>query len=729
MIRPIEEGRSWSHVAELTSESHQWRLPKIGRAGRVWVFAAGLAAVSAGLVILGRGLDASISGPTVAWWVLAAVFALAEGFVVHLRVGRHAHSFSLSEVPLVVGLAFASPSTLMVAQAIGVGLTLALFRRQKPIRVGFNLAQRAFTTVVAIICFRAILHIGGSDWPVIGVAGLAAVILADMVAAILINAAIALAEGRSITLDEVVGVATAFAFANAALGLMATMMLAEHPMGVVLVLAPAATTFLAGRAYSTVQRRHDDLSMLFRATRLAQGSLDLDVMLSALLSHAREMFLTEVAEVLLFPGSSAAPVLRMCQDSVRSDTGLCPTQLDASEGVTARVTAEREGVLLTRPIANKHLARYFAERNIHDAMVVPLLADEAVLGTLLVGNRLGEFSTFDREDLELFQTFANHVAVAVHNASLVQRLESSLAQETEMSKLKDDFVATISHELRTPLTSVQGYLKTLLRSDMAVAPEELREFLGRADRQADRLRRLIEDLLFAAKVEASRPLQPTLVNLGELTRRVIEDSGPDIPPSRFETRLPPEGPVVRTEEEHVYRILRNLVENALKYSDADSCVTIAAHRAEEGVMLSVQDAGKGIPPAEGERIFERFYQVDQSLTRSVGGTGMGLYICRQAAEAIGARVWLERSDGCGSVFALWMPSDPREDSDLGVTGPSPALEVTKDPREATAHSITLVDVLSGAVDASGEIRDAPAGNFSDAPVAPPIAQVGTHMDI
>jgi signal transduction histidine kinase len=230
-------------------------------------------------------------------------------------------------------------------------------------------------------------------------------------------------------------------------------------------------------------------------------------------------------------------------------------------------------------------------------------------------------------------------------------------------------------------------------------------------------------------VEASRPLQPTLVNLGELTRRVIEDSGPDIPPSRFETRLPPEGPVVRTEEEHVYRILRNLVENALKYSDADSCVTIAAHRAEEGVMLSVQDAGKGIPPAEGERIFERFYQVDQSLTRSVGGTGMGLYICRQAAEAIGARVWLERSDGCGSVFALWMPSDPREDSDLGVTGPSPALEVTKDPREATAHSITLVDVLSGAVDASGEIRDAPAGNFSDAPVAPPIAQVGTHMDI
>jgi signal transduction histidine kinase len=311
-------------------------------------------------------------------------------------------------------------------------------------------------------------------------------------------------------------------------------------------------------------------------------------------------------------------------------------------------------------------------------MVVPLLADEAVLGTLLVGNRTGEFSTFDEHDLELFQTLANHVAVAVHNARLVERLEASLAQETEMSKLKDDFVATISHELRTPLTSVQGYVKTLLRSDMGMSADERREFLARADRQAERLRRLIEDLLFAAKVEASRSLQLTQVDVGELVRRVVEESGTNLPPHRLVSKVPPGWLTVETAEENVYMVFRNLVENALKYSAEGTTVTIFGERLTEGVTVSVQDEGRGIIPAERERIFDRFYQVDQSMTRSVGGAGMGLYICRQAAEAVGGRVWLERSGDRGSIFSVWLPRDARPDSDgdtpgVGLDTPSSGL--------------------------------------------------------
>jgi signal transduction histidine kinase len=591
-----------------------------------------------------------------------AAFAVSEGFVVHLRVGRHAHSFSLSELPLVVSLAFARPSTIVIAQAVGVGLTLALYRRQTPIRVTFNLAQRAFTTMIAIAVFRMILGVGGSTWPVIWAAGVAAVLLADVAAAALINVAIAVDESRPARFDELIGVPTVLAFANAALGLTAAMIVADYPPGVILVLAPAVTTFLAGRAYSTIQGRHDDLSMLFRATRMAQGSLNLEVMLNGLLHHTREMFQAEAAEVVLFPEEAAAPLMRMSQGTTERETGLSAVELQATEGVTARVTAEREGVLLARPISNKHLARHFEQRDIRDAMVVPLLADEAVLGTLLVGNRTGEFSTFDEHDLELFQTLANHVAVAIHNARLVERLEVSLAQETEMSKLKDDFVATISHELRTPLTSVQGYVKTLLRSDMGMSADERREFLARADRQAERLRRLIEDLLFAAKVEASRSLQLTQVDVGELVRCVVEECGTNLPHHRIVSKVPPGCLTVETAEENVYMVFRNLVENALKYSAEGSTVTIFGERLTEGVTVSVQDEGRGIIPAERERIFDRFYQVDQSMTRSVGGAGMGLYICRQAAEAVGGRVWLERSDDRGSIFSVWLPCDARPTS-------------------------------------------------------------------
>jgi signal transduction histidine kinase len=239
----------------------------------------------------------------------------------------------------------------------------------------------------------------------------------------------------------------------------------------------------------------------------------------------------------------------------------------------------------------------------------------------------------------------------------------------EMSKQKDDFVATISHELRTPLTSVQGYLKTLLRSDTSVSPDEQLEFLARADRQAERLRLLIEELLFAASLEAEGSTKESVVDVVELASRVVEEAGWNLVPSRLVLRLASDLPRLRTDREHVYRIVRNLIENALKYSPEDRPVVLSAAEADDGISLSVQDEGPGIDDSEREKIFERFYQVDQSSTRSIGGTGMGLYICRQAALAIGGRVWLERSDAAGSVFALWLPLRWGENNDSGALCP------------------------------------------------------------
>ncbi len=216
-------------LAQVTQGSLGSRLPLLGTAGHLWFFASGLAAISAGFVALCRNSGPSIPGPHLAWWSLVAAFAISEGFVVHLRVGRHAHSFSLSELPLVVSLAFARPSTIVIAQAVGVGLTLALYRRQTPIRVIFNLAQRAFTTMIAIAVFRMMLAVGGPTWPVIWAAGVAAVLLADVAAAALINVAIAVDEKRPARFDELIGVPTVLAFANAALGLTAAMMVANYP--------------------------------------------------------------------------------------------------------------------------------------------------------------------------------------------------------------------------------------------------------------------------------------------------------------------------------------------------------------------------------------------------------------------------------------------------------------------------------------------------------------------
>jgi signal transduction histidine kinase len=433
----------------------------------------------------------------------------------------------------------------------------------------------------------------------------------------------------------------------------------------VLVALPAATTFLAGKAYTDIQRKHDDLVLLERSTRLAQGSLQVREMLPPLLEHVREMFRADIAELVLTSPTDREPHLRTRLGPGNEAEVMLPISLDSREGVWARVAAEREAIVLPRPIRNAHLARYFAAQRIVDAVVAPVQSDDKLLGMLMVANRVGDFSSFGTEDVKLLETLANHVGLAIRNAQLVRRLEDTIAHETEIGRLKDEFVATISHELRTPLTSMKGYVKTLLRSDVELSEPERREFLERTDLAGERLQSMIEDLLFASRIESSRPtVADDVVSVHAIVGRVVEERSAMVDqPRRLEVTGTRGLPTFRSNEEHVYRILGNLVDNALKYSP--STVTISAREADGGVCISVRDQGTGIPLEEQGRIFERFYQVDQSLTRRVGGAGMGLYICRKAADALGGRVWLERSDTNGSLFSLWLPIQPG-----GQDGPS-----------------------------------------------------------
>jgi signal transduction histidine kinase len=632
--------------------------PRLTGPGRVWLLNAALAAASALLWFAARSIAVPlVDGPDIPWWLLVAGFGLADVFVVHIRIARHAHSFSLSEIPLVLGIAFVSPGRLALAQAVGFGLALALHRRQKPIRLAFNVAQRSFTTLLAFLIVASGRSLAGVDWPAFWVAAFAATFAADMVAAILINAAISLSEGRLRLFDQVVGMGSALTFANTALALVAVMVVLEHPAGVVLVAVPAATTFLAGKAFADLQRKHENLMQLQRSTGLAQRSLRRDEMIPALLENVREMFNCDLAELVLLSEGRDRQVRYRTGPSTAGPV-VEAVALDPAAGVWARVVSEREAVLLARPIRNEALRTFYGANGIRDAMVAPVLSDGDVLGLITAANRLGDFGTFDADDLDLLRTLTNHIGVALRNSSLLERMEAALAHETEMGRLKDDFVATVSHELRTPLTNVQGYLKTLLRPELPLTPADQEEFLASADRHAERLRHLIEDLLFASRVEASSEVQAPseVIGVAGMLDRVVHDEveGGDRVILMAASMLPP----IRSREEDVGRIVRNLIDNALKYSPPDAPVIVSAQPDGAGVAIRIHDRGPGIDPHEQQRIFDRFYQVDHSMTRRVGGAGMGLYICRRAAERLGGRVWLERSDASGSVFGLWLPVDP-----------------------------------------------------------------------
>ncbi len=267
--------------------------------------------------------------------------------------------------------------------------------------------------------------------------------------------------------------------------------------------------------------------------------------------------------------------------------------------------------------------------------------------------------------------------LALENARLAQELQRSLEQEQELNRMKDDFVAMVSHELRTPLTSIQGYIKTLRQLSSDLPPDQREAFLEAADRQGDRLRRLIEQLLVVGRLESHvEPLAVTPISIDRLTTNVVDELRMGTGGHVFDVRIDPNLPRIRSDEGKVHQILSNLAENALKYTPPDTCVGIAADPAVGGIILSVTDQGEGIPEEHRERIFERFYQVDGSATRRVGGTGLGLYICVKMAETLGGRLWLARSDDHGSVFSLFLPELPPGFEHEGEPNPGPDQSMT-----------------------------------------------------
>jgi signal transduction histidine kinase len=641
---------------------------------------AGIAASATAIYwFLVRGMDGLDAPIHIPWLLLVILFYLSEIYVVHLQLRRDAHSFSLSEVPLILALFFATPLELITAQVLGSAIAFLLTRKQALVKATFNLSQIAFQSAVSLLVFQSIVGdanpIGWHGWA----AALLTTCLASLCSVTLINLAMYLSGERLQVRGwkETLGLATAVTVANTCLALVCVVLswLDWHTSWLLVV--PVAVVFASYRGYSLQRTKHESLEALYESSRSLQLSPDAEAAVLELLSRARKMFRADLASVIFVPDRDGEPAFRTVLGPGDQVSSFKPVDLDPTEGVWARVVAEGTGVLIPRPIANRRLRTYFEAQGIRDAMVAPLHLDDRILGTMMVGNRLGDVSTFDLEDLKLFETLANHASVSLENARLVERLGESLAHLTEMNRMKDDFVASVSHELRTPLTSILGYVKTLLRPDAKFAESDRADFLQAIERQSERLRDLIEDLLIVSRIEsASDTASAGPIDLHVVIAEVMAELNDRTRGRDMTIDIRPGIPAASSDKGKLHQIISNLVDNALKYSPEGTPIVVSVAREGRGVTVSVTDRGQGIPAELHEHIFERFYQVDQSSTREKGGTGLGLYICRKLAEMLGGRLWLERSDTTGSTFSLWVPlassSQPPDLSDVGAGPIHPA---------------------------------------------------------
>lgn len=228
----------------------------------------------------------------------------------------------------------------------------------------------------------------------------------------------------------------------------------------------------------------------------------------------------------------------------------------------------------------------------------------------------------------------------------------------EADELKQTLLSVISHELKTPVSIIKGYADTLAREDADWDKETLAEGLAVIEEEADRLDRLINNLLEASRLQAGGlKLRLSLVDLAEMAKSAVENLQTTTEKHRFEVDFPPDFPDIQGDYDRLREVLTNLIGNAIKYSPGGGLIKVGGVKADKQrrIRLYVSDEGIGIPVGEHERIFERFHRVDNRLARQAPGTGLGLYLVRAVVEAHGGRVWVESSPGHGSVFWLELP--------------------------------------------------------------------------
>jgi signal transduction histidine kinase len=289
-----------------------------------------------------------------------------------------------------------------------------------------------------------------------------------------------------------------------------------------------------------------------------------------------------------------------------------------------------------------------AAASISSWLGVPIVRHGAGIGLLEIDSI--EPKAFSEADVELLRT----VAVALSGPVDVAARRSA---ERRAEVLRQAFIGVISHELRTPITTIFGLSTTLRHRDRELAPEVREQALVDLEAEADRLRRLVEDLLVLSRAEAGQveiAAEPVL--LGRLLRGVVDNEAARWPDRRFALDVPADLPLVEGEPTYVEQVARNLLANAAKYSPPGSEVrtVVEADGAGDIVVVRVLDDGIGIPPAHADRLFEIFYR-EPEATRTAAGAGIGLFVSRQLVEAMGGRiVATSRPDG-GSEFAFTLP--------------------------------------------------------------------------
>ena len=404
---------------------------------RVWLLTAFL--FVAGFLIYFwwlRPMGPAVGPMLLPWWAVAIAFAVTDVFVVHLHTRRDAVSFSLSEIPLVVGLFLANPISLVLGRVAGGMAALVIHRRQSGLKLAFNLGQFfLFEGALPLVIFRVVLgtHSPTSMW------GWAAAYCAVLSTNLFSGLAISLAGviNRSMPLDALalraLGGGLIAALGNVSLALVAVLIFWHDASSSWLLLVVVAVLYVAYRGYVSLSQTYSRLETLYGFTRAVNWSLKKTSVLEIILDETRELMRAEIAEATLLPMTPDGMATRTTLGPGRALETVMVAETTAVEDVRAEVVRTGKGLLLPRPIRDEALRKEMERRGLKDAVVAPLRSESGIIGSIMVANRMGDVGTFETEDLRLLETVTNHASVTLENRRLVDQLREEAAEKEHQS--------------------------------------------------------------------------------------------------------------------------------------------------------------------------------------------------------------------------------------------------------------------------------------------------------
>jgi signal transduction histidine kinase len=415
------------------------------------------------------------------------------------------------------------------------------------------------------------------------------------------------------------------------------------------------------RLFAEARQRAAEVSALLATTLTVTSALELPARLESITQQARELAAADSVSIyrLSADGATLKPIMAL--DALYAEETLSDV-VKLGDGLIGYVGQTGVGEIFNRADLNPRALQITGTPMTPECMmVVPLSVGARNIGVMAV-YREGE-REFTPHDFDLLTSFAAQAAAAIENAELYQALreraeslQATYDELAEMNRLKDEMVQNISHELRTPLTFLKGYVDLLLAGDLGPLLPEQRRSLNVVRDKTETLARLVNDIITLQAVTPAN-IARLPVDLLVLARKaadgvaaVAQELGVELQRDLPDAQLEVTGDALRLSQ-----VFDNLLSNAVKFTGRGGRITLHVRSDRHWVRAEVRDNGIGIAPEFRDRIFDRFYQVDGTITRRRGGLGLGLAICKLIVEAHGGQIGVESETGQGSTFYFVLP--------------------------------------------------------------------------